>query len=159
MNRIVVASVFLAALAVLVTGLAVVNAVNAAPLHRGGHRWGPPWLNQTQTTTVEMTVEGILTNADWGYIEVKSGDVVTKIAAPKLWQLNGQPITFFKLFAEDKLNIGDNVRVVAVTITVTKPNGATMSITFAKQITDLTTGVDVTAQTPGGPRGPRTTAT
>lgn len=153
MRKAVLASVVLAVLAVLVTGLAAVNALGASPAHRGEHRRGPPWLNQTQVTTSETTIEGVLNDADWGYIEVKTGETTTRIAVPHVWRQGDRTLSFFKLFSQDLLNIGDNVKVVVVTATFTKPNGVTISITYAKQITDLTTGVEVTAQRPAGPPG------
>ncbi|MDW8083644.1 MAG: hypothetical protein RMI49_00375 [Candidatus Caldarchaeum sp.] len=145
MNRMLLVSAVLASLTILVTGLAVVNAANPTTGHRGAHRWGPPMLNQSQTTASESVIEGVLTDADWAYIEVKSGQTTYLVAAPRIWQLNGRATSFFKLFAEDQLNIGDNVKVTAVTITFTKPNGATVTITYAKHIVDLDTGVEVTA--------------
>ncbi|MEM0349939.1 MAG: hypothetical protein QXD24_07165 [Candidatus Caldarchaeum sp.] len=154
MRKILVGLLVLASLAAVVAGVGAAYSMTQAPLHRGvfgwddGVRGGFGWRNQTQVTTSESVLEGVLSDADWRYLEVSSGDGVTRIAAPGLWQVNGETVTFFKLFAEDQLNIGDNVRIVVVTLTATMPNGATYTVSYAKQITDLTTGVDATAIRP-----------
>lgn len=159
MKKAVVGLLVLASLAAVVAGVGAAYSLTQAPMHRGGFGWGDGvrggygWGNQTQVTTSETLLEGTLSDADWRYIEVSSSSGVTRIAAPGLWQVNGQTVTFFKLFAEDKLNIGDNVRIVVVTVTATMPNGATFTVSYAKQITDLTTGLEATALQPQLRRG------
>ncbi|MDJ0273057.1 MAG: hypothetical protein NYU40_02110 [Aigarchaeota archaeon] len=154
MKRAVVGLLVLASLAAVVAGMGAAYSLMQTPLHRGGFGWGDGarggygWWNQTQVTTSESVLEGTLSDADWRYLEVSSSSGVTRIAAPGLWQVDGQTVTFFKLFAEDKLNIGDNVRIVVVTVTASMPNGGTYTVSYAKQITDLTTGVDATAVQP-----------
>lgn len=135
----------LAVVAVLVTGFAVVNAFDSVPAGRGSHGWRGPWSNQTQTTVTETTIEGVITDADFRYIEI---DSTTRLAAPMVWQHGDRKISLFKLFANDLLNIGDRVKLTVVTVSMTRPSGVTTSFTYVKQIIDYDTGVTVQALTP-----------
>jgi len=147
-NRIIAFSAVLAVVAVLVTGLAVVNAFDNVPAGRGNHRMGGPWHNRTQTTVTETTLEGVISDADMRYIEITAGESAAKLVAPMVWLHGEERVTFFKLFATDLLNIGDRVKVTVVTVSFTRSSGVTTTITYVKQIIDLDTGITVLAPSP-----------
>ncbi|MCS7136908.1 MAG: hypothetical protein NZ941_00885 [Candidatus Caldarchaeum sp.] len=147
MKKIVVATVLLAAVATLVAGVSAINALNAYPLHhpgRGGR--GGPW--QFNATTTESVVEGVVVDADMGYLVVRTSSGDIRLTAPKLWSTDGQNKTWFRIFADDNVNIGDSVRLVVLTITHNTPRGATITIQTVKSITDLTTGFQASAVLP-----------
>ncbi|MEM2765640.1 MAG: hypothetical protein QXG75_00735, partial [Candidatus Caldarchaeum sp.] len=79
------------------------------------------------------------------------------IAAPQRWTVNGQTKSWFKLFAEDSLNIGDRVRATVLTVTLTRPTGVTVTAQILKAVSDLSTGVDAAAILP--PRFQRASST
>lgn len=107
------------------------------------------------TTTTESIVEGAVVDADYGLVVVRSDGQELRLAAPRLWSVRGENKTWFRLFADDDINIGDNVRLVVLTVSHTNQRGATITIQIVKIITDLTTGVEASAvhhQPPAGPR-------
>ncbi len=137
-----------ASLAVL--GVAL-SSVYAAPLAavdgwRRGWRWHG--LNQTQIVTSESVVEGTISDADVGYLLISTTEGEVRLAAPLVWTYHGERRSLFRLFAEDQLNIGDKVRIVVLTVQVTRPNGMTTTVSISKTITDLSTGVEVYAVLP-----------
>ncbi|MEM4280890.1 MAG: hypothetical protein QW470_00740 [Candidatus Caldarchaeum sp.] len=154
MKRMVAATVLLASLATLVAGLAAVNALAASHAVGPSHRWGWGrggggfWHNYTQVTISEDAVEGVVVDADWGYLVVNTNNGEVRLAAPHLWTVQGQRKTWFKLFADDSLNIGDRVRATVLSITVTKPSGVTTTARILKSISDLSTGVEASAILP-----------
>jgi len=161
MNRTAVAGIVIASLTVVLLAAAVVNAVPSATPLNGGRWWnntthpyygwkgpghGRYWGNVTVTTT-QTTVEGVIVDADWGYVVVRTASGDVKAATPHLWTVEGQTITWFRLFADDKLNIGDNVRLTLNQISITGPNGSTLTKTIVVNINDLSTGVEASATT------------
>jgi len=54
----------------------------------------------------------------------------------------------YKLFAQDKLNIGDQIKGTVLTVEITRPNGATTRTQILKTVTDLNTGFDAAAVLP-----------
>ncbi len=148
MRKALAATLVLASVAAIVAGLAAVNAVNySRPLH-WGRGPGGPWLNNTQITTSETGIEGIISDADWGYLVITTSAGEVRVAAPHLWNVQGQTTTFFKLFAQDKLNIGDQIKGTILTVEITRPNGATTRTQILKTLTDLNTGLDAAAILP-----------
>ncbi|MEM1946023.1 MAG: hypothetical protein QW614_00415 [Candidatus Caldarchaeum sp.] len=160
MKKMVLATVLLASLATLVAGLAAVNALGAPPsahpLHSRGVGGGP-WYNNTQVTAVETVIDGVIVDAEGHYLVVGTGSGEIRIAAPQRWTVNGQTKSWFKLFAEDSLNIGDRVRATVLTVTLTRPTGVTVTAQILKAVSDLSTGVDAAAILP--PRFQRASST
>ena len=148
MKRALVATLVLASVAAVVAGIAVVNAVNyAQPLHWGRGRGGP-WLNNTQITPSETGIEGVISYADYGYMVVSTSAGEIRVAAPHTWSSQGQTITYFRMFAEDKLNIGDRVRATVLTVEITWPSGVVTRAQILKKVSDLNTGFEATAVLP-----------
>ncbi len=82
MRKALAATLILASVAAIVAGLAAVNAVNyALPLH-WGRGPGGPWFNNTQITTSETSIEGIVSDADWGYLVITTSAGEVRVAAP-----------------------------------------------------------------------------
>ncbi|MEM0384792.1 MAG: hypothetical protein QXS57_02585 [Candidatus Caldarchaeum sp.] len=154
MKRLVAATAVLAAVAALVAGFSAVNALNPSPVHGLGRGRGGPWMGNA--TTTESVVEGVVVNADHGLIVVSSGGQELRLSAPRLWSVRGETKTWFRLFADDDVNIGDNVRLIVVTISHTSPRGATITIQVVKTITDLSTGVEASAVQRQPPAAPQT---
>ncbi|MEM1942986.1 MAG: hypothetical protein QXO30_05810 [Candidatus Caldarchaeum sp.] len=153
MKKMVAATVLLAVLAALVAGVSAVNALNPSPMHGVGRGRGGPFMGNA--TTTESIVEGVVVDADYGLVVVRSDGGELRLAAPRLWSVRGENKTWFRLFADDDINIGDNVRLVVVTVSHTNLRGATITVQIVKTITDLTTGVEASAvqyQPPAGPR-------
>ncbi len=137
-----------ASLAVLGVVLTSVFAIPSAVAHGWRRGWGWFALDQTQVATSESVVEGTISDADLGYLVISTAEGEVRLAAPAMWIYQGGRVSLFRLFAEDLLNIGDRVRITVLTVQATRPNGMTTTVSIAKTITNLSTGVEVYAVLP-----------
>lgn len=161
----VLAVAFLAALSAGAVASAVLQSqwnmagqsgYGAAHQWRGGWMRGPP--HNFTVTFEEISVSGVIGDAEYGFMVVSTESGSLRVAAPRFWTVNGESVSYFRLFAEDYLNKGDRVEITVLRLTLERSDGSTVVKYVAKSLRDLTTGVEATSVLPPWPRwGPPST--
>ena len=162
----VLAVAFLAALSVGAVASAVLQSqwnIAGQAGYGAAHQWRGGWMHGPHhnftISSEEISVSGVIGDADYGFMVVSTEGGSLRIAAPRFWTVNGERVSYFRLFAEDYLNKGDSVEITVLRLTLERSDGSTVVKHVAKTIRDLTTGVEATAVPPSWPRwGPPSTA-
>lgn len=124
-------------------------------MHLRGRGWHGPRENFTATVE-EVQLAGRLVELDKGFLVIESGGGRIAVRTPMWLVVDNQTVSLLKLAFEDRLNMGDEVRIVANRVTVTRADGSQTSFYVLKELIDLTTGLE--ASNPRGRLAPPTSS-
>ncbi|MEM1966890.1 MAG: hypothetical protein QXO86_03330 [Nitrososphaerota archaeon] len=122
-------------------GVDAVSEAGPFLTHNRGRGWFGPRANYTATVE-EVQLEGRLTELDKGYLVIESGGERYTVKTPMWLFVDNQSVSLVRLAFEDRLNAGDQVKIVANRVTVSRNDGSEASFYVLRQLVDLTTGLE-----------------
>ncbi|MEM4404304.1 MAG: hypothetical protein QXR28_00340 [Nitrososphaerota archaeon] len=112
-------------------------------MRHGGWRSGG--LGNFTASSDVVQLSGRLVELDLRRLVVDTGVEQVNVRTPMWLSVNNESVNLVRLAFEDKLNMGDEVQLTALKVTVTLSDGSQRTFYILRELVDLTTGLEATA--------------